>query len=139
MCGLQMNSSFVATKFYNRPLDSGFVYYNSRNVLLNHIILIKNFNISGAFTESFTNDYHLYTISGGVQWKVKKWLSLGSSVKYNRQSIAEVPQIGYGFNGAFVIPKIGNVQMRIQKSYVPGPEAKLVPDNIGRLTYSRNF
>ncbi len=137
--GLQMNSAALGSRFYNKPLDSGFVYYNSRNIYLDQTILMRKFTLNAGFTESFASEYNLSTINGGLQFKAKKWLTVGGTLKYTRQTLIETPLLGYSVNGSVIIPLIGNIQLRFQKSYVPGPSSTLVPDNIGRLTYYRNF
>jgi hypothetical protein len=62
-----MNTIFSGTRFYNRQVDSNFVYFNSTNLLLNHTVFIGKFTLNGGLSSATNQDYALYGADGGVQ------------------------------------------------------------------------
>lgn len=136
---LQMSSSIIATKFYNRQTDSNFVYYNASNISFSQSVVFKKFTLQGMVNQSKNASYTLHTYDIGLQTRINKNYAVGCNVKYNKQNILTEPQIGYSVYGTIPVLKTGGIQLRFQKTYIPGPERKLVPDNIGRLSFYQNF
>jgi hypothetical protein len=137
--GIMMNTIFSYTRFYNKQTDSSFVYFNSNNILLNQTVFLGKFTLSGALSVATNPDYSLYNIDGNIQYKAANWLSIGGGMKYNRQTAYYIEQIGYTANTRINIPKIGELALLADKGFIPGPNKRLVPNNTGRLTYTRIF
>lgn len=137
--GIMMNTLFSYTRFYNKQADSSFVYFNSNNLLLNQTVFLGKFTLNGALSVATNQDYSLYNIDGNMQYKVADWLSLGGGMKYNRQTVYHVEQVGYTANTRINIPGIGELSLLADKGFIPGPDRRLVPNNTGRLTYTRIF
>ncbi|SFQ31135.1 hypothetical protein [Parafilimonas terrae] len=136
---LQMSSSITATKFYNRKADSNFVYYNAGNISFNQSVFLKTFVLQGTLSQSQSTNYTLHTCELGLQKKFKRQYAVGGSLKYNKQDILPDPQIGFALYGAMSLLKNTSIQLRVQKTYMPGPDRTLVPDNIGRVSLYQNF
>lgn len=136
---IDMNTIFSQTKFYNHQSDSNFVYFNSVNLLLNQTAFIGKFTFSGAGSFATTNDYRLYGMDGGMQYKILSWLESGAGLKYNYQTEFEIRQIGYSANIRISMPKIGSVNISGEKGFIPGINKRLVPNETGRLTYTKIF
>lgn len=134
-----MNSTITYMRFYNKPSDSGFIYYNTQNLLLSHSIYFPKLTIQSGFSRAVNTTYRLSTWNEHVQWNCLQWLSFGGGLKYNYQSLMSKAQIGYQFNGMLKIKKLGNIQCRIEKIYIPTLNKELVPNNIGRFTYFKTF
>lgn len=137
--GLQMSSSLTATKFYNSKTDSNFVYYNAGNIFFSQSVLLKTFVLQGTVSQSQSANYTLHSCELGLQKKFKRQYAVGGSLKYNKQDIMPDPQIGFALYGAMPLLKNAGIQLRIQKTYIPGPDRTLVPDNIGRISLYQNF
>ncbi|HEX5154749.1 MAG TPA: hypothetical protein VFW07_25050 [Parafilimonas sp.] len=134
-----MNTTMAYMQFYNRPSDSGFVYFNSANVLVNHAIYFKHVTLQTSFSNAANSKYTVWALGQNAQIQIKKWLTLGGSVKYNKENIMVNPQIGYGINTNIQVNKFGNFQVRVEKTYIPSMNNQLVANNIGRFTFYRNF
>lgn len=136
---LLMNTALVYTEFYNRASDSGFTYFDTRNLMLSQSVFLDKFtlqlNASGATNE----DYQLYTLEGKVQHPVSKALTVGAGVKYNKQTVYNIDQWGYSAEATLKLNHLGQIQFSADKGYVPGMNKQLVPDNTGRLTYFKTF
>lgn len=136
---LLMNTTVVYTQFYNKAADSGFTYFNTRNLLLSQSVFLRRFtlqlNASGATNE----DYQLYTLEGRVQQTINKWLTAGAGVKYNRQTTYNIEQWGYSADATLRLNRLGQLQFSADKGFIPGMNKRLVSDNTGRLTYIKSF
>jgi len=136
---LLMNTALVYTQFYNRSSDSGFTYFNTRNLMLSQSFFLNKstlqFNASGATNQ----DYQLYSLEGKVQQAISKALTLGAGVKYNKQTVYAISQLGYSAEATLRIDRLGQLQFSADKGFIPGMNKRLVPDNTGRLTYFKTF
>jgi len=137
--GISMNTIFSGTKFYNRQTDSSFVYFNSTNLMLNHTVFLGKFTLNGALSSATNQDYALYGVDGGLQYRVRSWLEVGGGLKYNYQTQYNLQQTGYNANTRVNIPKIGEVALMADQGFVPGVNRQLVPNKTGRVTYTKIF
>ncbi|WP_143305301.1 hypothetical protein [Chitinophaga vietnamensis] len=137
--GVMMSSVLSYSQFYNHKEDSNFVYFNSRNLVANHTIFLSRFTLNGMLSAAVNEEYGLYGAAGDVSWKIKRWLEAGGGLKYNRQTVYHIQQLGYTASMRVQIPYFGELAMMADKGFIPGPNKKLVPNNTGRLTYTRIF
>jgi hypothetical protein len=136
---LLMNTTVVYTQFYNRASDSGFTYFNTRNLMLNQSVFLGRLTLQLNASGAINQDYRLYTIEGKAQQSINKWLALGAGVKYNWQTVYNIEQIGYSADATLRLNKLGQIQFSADKGFIPGMNKQLVPDNVGRLTYLKTF
>lgn len=136
---IQTSTSLVYTQFYNKAGDSGFVYFNTRNLLLNETVFLKRFTLQGNAAIATNSDYHLYTLENDVQYALTSWLRLGGGGKYNYQTGYRIRQYGYRAEAEIGLKKIGSIQVMYDKGFIPGPDKKLVQNNVGRVTYFKIF
>lgn len=137
--GVMMHSLFSYTQFYNRQTDSSFLYFNSKNMLLNQSVFLGKFTLNGLLSAALNADYSLYGAEGNLQYKINNWLEMGGSVKYSKQTVYELGYFGYSGNTRIVIPKIGEVSFMADKGFVPGMNNRMMQNNNGRLTYTKIF
>jgi hypothetical protein len=136
---LLMNTSLVYTQFYNRASDSGFTYFNTRNLMLSQSLFLDKFTFQLNASGASNQNYQLYTLEGKVQHSINKNLSLGAGIKYNKQTVYEINQLGYSAEATIRLNRLGQIQFSADKGFVPGMNNKLVSDNTGRLTYLKTF
>jgi hypothetical protein len=135
---LLMNTALVYTQFYNRQSDSGFTYFNTRNLTLSQSFFLNRFTLQGNVSAASNQDYQLYSMEGKVQHTVSKMLTLGAGIKYNKQTVYNISQLGYSAE-ATLRTRLGQLQFSADKGFIPGMNKRLVPDNTGRLTYFKTF
>jgi hypothetical protein len=127
------------TQFYNKVRDSGFVYYNTKNLLLSQSVffgrLTAQLQLSGAMSAA----YNLYVADGHADYRFTNWLLLGAGVKYNAQTVYNICQWGYSGTAGIRVPKIGEVRITADKGFIPGNNRQLVVNKTGRLTYTKVF
>jgi len=134
-----MNTAVVYTQFYNRSSDSGFTYFNTRNLMLSQSVFLNKFTLQLNAAGAANQDYQLYTLEGKVQHTLSKALTLGAGIKYNKQTTYHIEQMGYSAEAILHLNKLGQLQFSADKGFVPGMNRQLVPDNTGRLTYLKTF
>jgi hypothetical protein len=137
--GITMNTTLSYTQFYNRQPDSSFVYFNTKNILLNHVMFLGRFSIQGTASAALNSEYELYGTDGNVQYKFNSWLDAGGGLKYSRQTVYNIQQIGYTANIRINIPRLGQIELMADKGFIPGAEKRLVSNNTGRVTYTKIF
>lgn len=133
------STTFLYTQFYNDSRDSGFVYFNTKNLMVNQTIFLNRFTLQLNGSEAVNNYYRLYEAGGNMQFKWNDWLSIGSGIKYNVQTVYNIKQIGYSANATLKIPVLGEFMFMIEKGFIPGANRRLVTNNVGRFTYFKSF
>lgn len=137
--GIMMSTVLSYTQFYNKQTDSNFLYFNSKNVLLNQTVFVGKFTVNSGGSFATNPEYNLYGADGNVQYKMRTWLEIGGGMKYNYQTVYNLTQIGYSGNTRIAIPKLGEIAFMAEKAFIPGMEKRLVSSNNGRLTYTKTF
>jgi hypothetical protein len=137
--GITMNTIFSYTQFYNKQTDSSFLYFNSKNTMLNQTVFLGKFTVNGAVSAAINPEYNLYGADGGLQYNMNNWLELGGGLKYSKQTVYNLLQLGYSGNVRISIRKLGEIALMADKGFVPGAQKRLVSNNNGRLTYTKTF
>lgn len=136
---LAMNTTLVYTQFYNRASDSGFTYFNTRNLMLSQTAFLNKFTLQFNASAADNDDYKLYTVEGKVQHTIGKILTVGAGISYNVQTVYDIDEFGYSAEAGLKLNKLGQIQFAAQKGFIPSMNKVLVPDNTGRLTYIKSF
>jgi hypothetical protein len=136
---LMMNTVVVYTQFYNKAADSGFTYFNTRNLMLSQSLFLDKFTLQLNATGATNQDYQLYTLEGKAQHTITRNLTVGAGIKYNRQTGYNNDQLGYSAEAALKLSRLGQIQLSADKGFIPGMNKRLVSDNTGRLTYFKTF
>jgi len=136
---VMMNTIISYTQFYNKATDSNFVYFNTRNLLVSQAFFLPKFTLQFNLSAAQNSAYDLYTADGNIQYKIRRWLTMGGGLKYIKQTVIENRQVGYSVNTTVKIPGFGDIQLLAQKGFIPGVDKQLVENDIGRLIYYRTF
>ena len=134
-----MNSTLMYTRFYNRSADSGFVYFNTTNLLFSQSVFLSALTLQTNASAASNQDYRLYTLEGKGLYNISKYLSAGAGIKYNKQTMFNIDQLGYSGELMLRLPRLGQVQFSADKGFIPGMNKRLVPNNTGRLSYFKTF
>lgn len=139
LADIQMNSYLAYSKFYNASSDSGFVYFNSRNILYSHQVLLNHLTVVGNYALSLTPNYRLLTAEHTAQLAVNQRISIGGGVKLIQHSLLSEIRWGYSGNCLLRIPYFGDVELSFDKGFIPGYDRQLLNNNMGRATYYKTF
>jgi hypothetical protein len=135
----QLSSYVVYSRFYNSANDSGFVYYNSKNILFSQSVAWDRFSLMGNVSISTGTDYNMNTFETTAQVTINKIVSVGGGGKMIRYSLMPQTQWGYNANVTLKIPKLGDIQLMTDEGYLPSVNKQLVKNRTGRLTYYKIF
>ncbi|RXK85901.1 hypothetical protein ESB13_03570 [Filimonas effusa] len=136
---INMNSTAVYTRFYNRQQDSAFVYFNTTNLLLNQSFFYRKLTYQATGAMAFNQEYNLYTLDNDVQYALLEWLSLGAGIKYNYQTNYNIKQLGYKGSAIIKVKKLGEFQLMLDNGFIPGAQKQLVKNKTGRFSFFKLF
>lgn len=133
-----MNSSLVFVRFENESADTGFLYFNSSSLDLSQHFYIGRFSLQTTLGWIDQRELRVFSLEQGLAWQATDRLSLDASLKWNRvQGRADLMGGSGGLN--VDLRKLGSLQLRYEKSYLPGTSKNLLPVDMGRLIYYRTF
>lgn len=136
---LSMSTTAVYLRFFNESADSGFIYYNSSNLTLQHLISARRFQWQSGFTWSVQPGLRMLTLEQSGHWQAGRWLGFSAGIRYSRIPAAAHTYWG-GMAGMQVeVRRWGTLQLFYDKSYLPGTARNLLPVDMGRISYQRNF
>ncbi|UAY53236.1 hypothetical protein [Ferruginibacter albus] len=135
---ISMSTSVVYTKFYNSQSDTSFIYFNASSFNLTHSIFLSTLTIDSKLTYTDQQDIRLFTVEPVVTYQYKKLLTISSSFKWSRLNGKET--LWGGTAGLSInVKKIGVIQLHYDKVHLPAYNRKLIPVDMGRATYIREF
>jgi hypothetical protein len=133
-----MNTNAVFTKFYNTGSDSNFIYYNASSFTINHSIYLGKFTLQSTAAIIDQQSLNLFTAEQLVGYQFKNTFSLSGSLKWNRLNKAE-NLFGIGALMNMNIKRLGTLQFNYEKTYLPSYNRTLIPVDIGRMSFFRQF
>ena len=88
---------------------------------------------------SLNTDYNIHTIESTGQFEISKLISVGAGIKMIKHSL--MPDNFWGYNGNLTlkIPKLGDLQLMMDKGFIPALNRALTENKMGRLTYYKTF
>jgi hypothetical protein len=132
-------SLLMYTRFYNKITDTGFVYFNTSNLLVSQMAVIGRLTLQLQISLAANASYNLYTADGKADYRLFKWLSIGAGLKYNDQTVYDIKQWGYSATAGIIFRQLGQVRLIWDEGFIPGSNKELVPYNLGRITYTKTF
>lgn len=136
---VQLSSYIVFSKFYNGASDSGFVYFNSKNLLISQTAVIKDVTFGLNASVSVNTGYAIYTIENNAQLTISSLLSIGGGLKLINQTLLNDLLWGYSGNIRLNVKKLGEIQLMFDKGFIPYLDRKLATNSMGRVTYFKTF
>lgn len=135
----QASSALMYNRFYNDAQDTSFVYYNANNFFFNQSIRFSLYtaNISVAHTENGT--YTLDVWDAGLVFRILKQNALGFGVKINHINSDTIPRVGFYGNARMTIPKVGELNVWLEKNYLPGLRHQMIRNEFYNIGFIRYF
>ncbi len=135
---LAMNTNAVFTKFYNTSNDSGFIYFNASSITLNQSFFLTSFTLQSSAIVTKQRDLRLFTLEQLISYQFNNKLTISGSIRHNRLNQEETLIGGSGAVNVY-IPKIGNIQLNYDKTYLPAYNRTLRPVDMGKISFYRTF
>ena len=136
--GLGMNTNSLYTRFYNNSSDSGFIYFNASSWTVNQSIFLTPLILQSSISLTEQKDIYLFSLEQQVSYDFKKKLTLTGGLKWSRMNKKENL---FGLTAAMnlYLKQIGTIQFSYDKSYLPGYNSIMIPVDMGRMTFYREF
>ena len=80
----------------------------------------------------------MLSVDATINYQCKNWLTLGGGIKMNKLNNHDIfltENVAIGV----VVKKLGIIQINYDKSYLPNTNRQLVPVDMGRCTFYREF
>jgi hypothetical protein len=135
---IAMNTNAAFTKFYNSSTDTGFIYFNASSYTINHSIFLSPVQLQTSLGLTKQKNLNLLVLEQLVSCRVKNILTLSGSLKWNKLNNTENLFGGTAGAGLY-LKKFGTLQFNYDKTYLPGYYRKLIPVDIGRMSFYREF
>jgi hypothetical protein len=123
-------------RFFNDRRDTGFLYYNARNIYLNQNIYFQSFWASAGISRTQNPDHTLTIFDIGAHTKMWKQGSAGMGVKINQLNGLESRTGIYG-NLRMDLPKVGVLQAYAERSFLPGSTGNLFKTEFYSIGFTR--
>lgn len=136
---VQVSSYLLYSQFFNEANDSGFVYYNSRNLLFSQNIFFRKASMMVSASLNKSTEYSVKTIESSGEFRFSTVVAAGAGVKMIKHDLLSAMQWGYSGSLSLNIPKLGEIQLMMDKGFIPGMNRQLVENRMGRLTYYKTF
>lgn len=136
---LNMNSSLMYSRFYNKGTDSGFILYNAQSVLYSHNIDVGRLHTQTDAQYTQQPGFAYWTFQQRLDVQVTSFLTLGAGIKNN--VIAGIGHILWGGSGQadLRIKQLGGLRLQYDKGYLPNNANGLMPNNWGRAIWYTVF
>jgi hypothetical protein len=133
-----MNTNMVFTKFYNHQSDTSFAYFNASTYSLTHSVYLSPFIFQGILTVTDQLSLDLVSVEPLITWQYKNILSLTAGITWSRLNSV---QTLWGGTAAMniLIKHFGTIQFHYDKVHLPAYNGSLMPVDMGRITYNREF
>lgn len=135
---VSMSTNGIHIRFYNQGADTGFIYYNASSWTLNHYIFWNKLQSQSGCTITGQQDLKVISLEQSFSYQLREWLNVSAGAKYNR--VNKTNTLWGGLAGmTVVIPKTGTIQLQYDRSFLPGVARNLLPVDMGRVSFHRNF
>jgi hypothetical protein len=135
---LSTSTSIVYSRFYNSNADSGFIYFNAKNISLNQQFYFPGYTATINYYRSTNNSYRLNVMEESLLIPFRKNNSILAGVKiYSLERV----QNALGFYGNIQVAAGKNFVLRLQweEGYIPGNKGNLVKNRVGNFQLTKNF
>ncbi|HRO46814.1 hypothetical protein [Agriterribacter sp.] len=131
-------TTVMYTRFFNHQEQQHFLYYNAGTWLLSHSVSGNGFVFNSSVAVSYSPGYHLTTTDEGLSYRLTKWLNMGGGLKWNRMNHSS-NRLGYYGNAQVELAKLGEISIALERGFLPGQSQTLLPNDMGRVIYSKTF
>jgi hypothetical protein len=135
---IKATSVVMMSRFYNDKTDTGLVYYNSSNFFWNQTFQFSFFSMNMNMARMKNGEHDLVVMEEGISSSFLKQFHAGFAVKINNLNRL-VTRIGFNTNARVSIPKIGELDLWMEQSYLPSTQATLFQYRSYNLSLTRYF
>jgi len=135
---LKTASSIVFSRFYNNSSDSGFIYFNAKNILVSQQFYFPSYTATINYYRSSNNAYRLNVMEESFQVPLRKQNSVVVGAKiYSLERVEN--KVGVYGNIQFAAGRAMQLRIQWEEGYIPGINGNLVKNRIGNIQLTKNF
>ncbi|MCP9752378.1 hypothetical protein [Ferruginibacter sp. HRS2-29] len=136
--GIQMTSSIIYNRYFNKATDSGFVLYKGVNYIMSQSLIFKKLQLNGGYAFNTQTELSFYTLDANGDYSLGKKVKVGGGVKYNH--VRNGPEYwGKSARLGIDVSKLGVFQFSYEKSFLPTIQQTLYAVEIGRVSWFKSF
>ncbi len=131
------SSALSFSRFYNDSKDSGFVYFNSKNIFWNQSIAFNLFTTTMSVSSMNSSQYQLYVFEEGLSATFFGKVKAGFAIKINNLN-KSTTKVGFNADTRINLRKIGELNLRMEQNYLPSLQTGLYQYemyNLGLIKY----
>ena len=132
-------TSLVYTRMYNSLSDSGLIYFNAKNVLFSQSLDFSSFIVNSGFSYTRNGAFGVTVLQAGLSHKVIMNSVINYGLKLNRINGDDNLKFGFYGNTKINIPKIGELNINMEQSYLPNQLQKLSKYEFFTAGFTRYF
>jgi hypothetical protein len=130
-------TTIMYNRFFNSSTDSGFIYYNAKNIYINQNIVFAKFSAIAGVSHTQNSQYILDVMQAGLSKSVKRVGTVTAGIKLNHLNNLE-NEIGYYVSAASSIARWG-FNIWGERSFIPGWGNILVKNEFINIGFTRYF
>jgi hypothetical protein len=131
-------SLLMFSRYYNDPSDSGFVYYNAKNLHASQTFVAGKLTSNSSYSASIGDHNDLYTYDQGLTYNGSHF-SIGFGMKYNDLNHT-LTRLGYYSSGNVSINRLKiDLNASFEHGFLPGLNQTLINSDFGRITFIKHF
>ncbi|HMJ45746.1 MAG TPA: hypothetical protein VK498_00355 [Ferruginibacter sp.] len=135
---IRMNTNAMLTKFYNSSSDTNFIYFNACSWTLNQTFYLASITLQTSAFLTRQQNLDLFSMEELLSYQHKNILKLTGGLKWNRLNNSRT-LLGGSAAISIQVKKMGTVQFNYDKTFLPAYNRVLMPVDIGRMTFYREF
>lgn len=130
-------TTVMYNRFFNSSSDSGFIFYNAKNIYINQNIVFAKFSAIAGISHTQNPQYIFDIMQAGLSKSVKGVGTVSAGIKLDHLNTSE-NEIGYYVSAASSIGKWG-FSVWGERSYIPGWGNILVKNEFINIGFTRYF
>jgi hypothetical protein len=135
---LKAVSMIMFAQFYNNSKDSGFIYFNSKNLVFNQHLYSGSIDNGLNISQSSNSNYVFTVVDESVRKTFKKSGSILFGFKIHALSKMQ-PLMGYYTSYRLPVNRNLSFSFFYETGFIPGIKGTLIKNNIGNIQVSKSF
>jgi hypothetical protein len=126
------------SRFFNGQADSSLLYYNSGNLYYTQDLSFSALKLNWGISYMESGALYYSTMEAGAQYPILPHTTLHSGIKINKLGI-EKPRIGFYVHTQIQFPRVGDLNVWLEKNYLPGMNRTLIENAFYHIGFTRFF
>lgn len=136
--GSRTSTTITYNRFYNNPIDTAFIYFNSVNIYAQQYFYFRKFILSVGGSHSSNTGYELNTLEESIQLDVTRKGSVATGLKIFNYNKTET-KIGSWCRLSYRFMTTGTLQISYDNGLLPGSHQTLSRNQIASVILTKMF